>query len=79
MKQKDIGIVVFIIILSAGLSFLLSGYLITSEANRNEEVEVIEPISSAFEPANSKYFNENSNNPTRTITIGTNNNEQPFN
>lgn len=79
MKKKDIVVIILVVGLSAGLSFLLSGFFITSDKNRSEIVEVVEPITSAFEPANQKYFNENSINPTRTITIGTGNNEQPFN
>jgi len=79
MKQKDfllIGVVVFI---SGIMSFMLSKYLFGAPDNRQEKVEIVEPITAEFSTLSDKYFNKNSIDPTQVIRIGENNNNQPFN
>lgn len=79
MKQKDIALIVVVVIVSGVFSVVLSSFLIGSPSKQKQMVEVVEPISSEFNSPNSKYFNERSINPTQTITIGDNTNPQPFN
>lgn len=79
MKQKDIILIVFVIILTGIVTFFASNALFGSQKQRQEKVEVIEPITSDFPKPDSKYFNSNSIDPTQQITIGNNQNTKPFN
>ncbi|HSX44375.1 MAG TPA: hypothetical protein VLF87_00495 [Patescibacteria group bacterium] len=79
MKQKDIALIIVVIAISGALSLVASRMLITSPKNRQEKVEVVEPISADFKQPDNKYFNTNSIDPTQIIKIGDNNNNKPFN
>lgn len=79
MKQKDIILIVVVVIISGALSFVLSKFLFSIPNNRQTEVEVVQPISAEFPTPDTRYFNANSINPTRNISIGDNQNPQPFN
>jgi len=78
MKQKDIAIIAGVILISGILSFFLSNALFASPENLETEVEIVEPITADFPEPDKRYFNENSTNPTQTITIGDGQNQQPF-
>ncbi len=78
MKSKDISLIVVVGIVSAVVALLLSGFLFTSGSNRQQKVEIVEPISADFQVPDKRYFNENSFNPTQNITIGNGDNETPF-
>ena len=78
MKQKDIALVIVIAFILGIASFLLSNMLITGEDKRSTEVEVVEAISSDLKEPDKKYFNEQSQNPTQLIQIGTGDNPQPL-
>lgn len=78
MKQKDIFLIVAVVVVSGTLSFVLSKYLITIPQDRQSEVEVVQPISADFAQPDSRYFNANSIDPTKNITIGDSQNQQPF-
>lgn len=79
MKQKDIALIVVIAIISAIVSFVISGKIFVTPANRQQKVEVVDKINSDFTAPDSKYFNSSSVNPTQLVTIGNNNNQNPFN
>ncbi len=81
MKQKDIALIVVVVSISAVISIFISKSFISSPKNREQSVEVVTPIigdGSSFTP-DAKYFNSNSVDPTKNITIGDSNNTQPFN
>jgi len=78
MKQKDIALLAVIVVISAVVSIVLSNILLASPKNRQQEVEVVQPITANFEPPDTTYFNKDAFDPTRTITIGANNNADPF-
>ena len=78
MKQKDIALILVIVFVSAVISLLISNMLFASPKKRQEQVEVVQPISSDFPAPDKRYFNEKAFNPTKTITIGQNNNTDPF-
>lgn len=78
MKQKDIAIIVIVVVISGMLSFFLSNALFASTEDLQTEVEVVEPITAEFPEPDKRYFNEASINPTQTITIGDGQNQQPF-
>ncbi len=79
MKQKDILLIVVVVIISAVASIFLTKVLITPPKNRQQRVEVVNPISAEFNKPNSKYFNHDAFNPTQLIHIGDNQNPNPFN
>lgn len=78
MKQKDIALIVVIVAVSAVLSFVVSNALFGSPKTRQQQAEVVQPISADFEQPDSRYFNKNSFDPTKPITIGQNANPDPF-
>lgn len=79
MKRKDILVIVFVIGFSAVFSFFVSNLIFGSPAQHQQQVEDVAPIADSFEKPDSRYFNEKSLNPTKVITIGGDNNQQPFN
>ena len=81
MKQKDIVLIIVVVFVSGVISLVLSNMLISSPKNRQEQVEVVEPISAEFDTPekDDKYFNSQAIDPTQIIRIGDSNNQQPFN
>lgn len=77
MKSKDISLIVVIAVVSAVISVILSGLIVPS-SDRNQSVEVVEPISADFNRPPEEYFNSNSVNPTREIQIQVDPNSNPF-
>jgi hypothetical protein len=78
MKQKDIALIVVVGFISLVLSVLLSNMLFASPKKRQQQVEVVQPISSGFPQPDEKYFNKDAFDPTKLITIGQNQNPDPF-
>ena len=79
MKQKDLALIIVVIFLSAVISLLLSNMFINSPKNRQAQVEVVDPIVAEFDGSpGTKYFNEQSINPTKLIQIQDNQNPSPF-
>ena len=79
MKQKDIGLIVVAVIISAVASIFLTKLIITPPKNRQQQVEVVNPITAEFNKPSSQYINSNSFNPTKLIQIGDQTNPAPFN
>lgn len=80
MKQKDIALIVVTVFISAVFSVLLSNFLIAPSSKRQEKVEIVDKITADFvqyEP-DTRYFNKDSVNPTKRITIGQDTNDKPF-
>ena len=79
MKQKDIALIIVVTFISIIISVVLSRIFISAPKNRQQEVEVVTPISAEFSTPDKKYFNEKSIDPTQLIKIGDNSNKNPFN
>lgn len=79
MKQKDLALVIVIVFVSAVISLIVSKSLFASPRNRQQAVEVVDPIKSDFPEPDSRYFNTQSIDPTKLIKIGDNTNPTPFN
>ncbi len=79
MKQKDIFLIAVVVIVSAVISIVISGKLISSPKNRSQKVEKVFVISSEFPTPDEKYFNKDSIDPTQIIKIGDSSNTKPFN
>jgi hypothetical protein len=78
MKQKDVALIVIIVFISAIVSLFASKAIFASPKNRQQQVEVVQPITADFPQPNSQYFNSQSNDPTQLITIGQSSNTNPF-
>lgn len=79
MKQKDIALIAIAVLFGAIFSIVLSNLVFASPKNRQQKVEVVQPISDDFPTPDTHYFNEQSIDPTQLITIGNNTNPTPFN
>jgi len=78
MKQKDVALIIVIVAVSGIISFFVSHLVFTSPKDRQQKVEVVEPITTDFSAPSSKYFNSNSIDPTQTIQIGQGTTPAPF-
>lgn len=79
MKQKDIVVIVVVIVISGVASFVISNALFGGAKNKTAQVEVVQEITSEFDDTpDEKYFNTKSENPTQVIEIDNNDNQQPF-
>ncbi len=79
MKQQNIAIIIGVAVLSGIVSLVLAGKIITTPANRQQEVEVVQPISTEFTTPDPRYFNSKAIDPTKIIHISSNSNTTPFN
>jgi hypothetical protein len=79
MKQKDFALIAVIVFVSAIISLFASKALFGAPKAANKEAEVVAPITANFPTPDSKYFNSQSIDPTKTITIQQNTNTDPFN
>ncbi|MCA9349373.1 hypothetical protein KC878_04530 [Candidatus Saccharibacteria bacterium] len=77
MRQKDIALIVFASGMSALIAFALGNYVLGG-TNRSTNVETVQAITAEFQLPDSRFFNDNSLNPTTTIQIGDSNNPNPF-
>ena len=78
MKQKDIALIIIIVAISGVVSFLASRWIFAKPADRQQKAEVVDVITSDFPLPDSKYFNNNSIDPTQLIQIGDSTNPNPF-
>ena len=78
MRQKDMMVIVTVVIVSAILSIVVSKMLFTKPQNRQVEVEVVTPISADVPDPDKRFFNGNAIDPTQAIQIGNSNNPDPF-
>ena len=78
MKQKDIALILVIAVVSGVISFLVSGKIFVTPQNRSQKVEVVDKLSTDFQPPSNKYFNDQSVDPSQTVEVGENNNQSPF-
>ncbi|HVX47974.1 MAG TPA: hypothetical protein VHA05_01310 [Candidatus Saccharimonadales bacterium] len=78
MKQKDIALIILIVAIAGILSMFISKQIFATPKNRQQKVEVVQPITADFPKPDERYFNSQSFDPTQTITIGGNANPDPF-
>jgi hypothetical protein len=69
---------VIIVAISAFISLFASKAIFAPPKSRQQQVEVVQPITADFSKPDSKYFNSQAFDPTQTITIGGNANPDPF-
>ena len=79
MKQKDLALIAIIVFISGIVSFLVTNTVFAPPKSRQQQVEKVNPITADFPAPSSKYFNNQSNDPTQLIQIGNSTNPSPFN
>ena len=79
MKQKDIALIAVIVFISVLISFFVSKIIFSSPKNRQQQVEVVDPITADFPQPDAHYFNSSAIDPTQPINVGQNTNTNPFN
>lgn len=77
MKQKDIALIIIICAIAAVVSFFASNALFGG-SKHELKAEVVDSVSTQFTQPDSTYFNSEAINPTQTITIGGQSNQNPF-
>jgi hypothetical protein len=79
MKQKDIALIMVIVFVSVILSLFISKAIFAKPSSRQQEVEVVQPLTASFPTkANNQYF-QGGFDPAQLIQIAPNNNPNPFN
>jgi hypothetical protein len=79
MKKKDILIVVMVAIVTGLISLLAANYLFGGTKAYNLKAPTVDAISADFKLPSDAYFNKQSINLTKNITIGEGGNNTPFN
>jgi len=78
MKRKDVGVLIVVAVVSAFLSIIISGLLLSTPEDRHQSVETVEVISTNFDRPDSTYYNDKSVNPAQVIQVGQDPNSKPF-
>lgn len=79
MKQKDILIIIIVSVIAGVFSFIVANALFGGEKAYKLTAPTVDAISAQFTTPDEAYFNKDSINPTKDITIGDSANTQPFN
>lgn len=78
MKQKDIALIAVIIFISAIISYFVSNAVFGSPKTRQQQAEVVQPITTNFPQPDTRYFNTSAFDPSKPISISQNTNTDPF-
>ncbi len=79
MKQKDFALIAVIVFISAIISLFVSKAIFAPPKNRQQQVEVVQAITTDFPKPDTNYFNATAFDPTKPINVGQNANTDPFN
>lgn len=78
MKKNDILIISVVAVVAGVFSFVLANFLFGGQKNFNLDAPTVQPITAEFKTPDSKYFNKDSLDITKDITVEDNSNNQPF-
>jgi len=78
MKRDDIILVASTMVVSAIIAAFVSATILSNSKSMNQQVTVVNTISTYFQQPSSKYLNVNSIDPTLLVKIGSNSNTAPF-
>lgn len=78
MKQKDIALIIIVVAVSAIASFFISKAIFGSPNNTQQKAAVVQAIDKQFVGTDPRFFNDQAFDPTAKITIGENQNTNPF-
>lgn len=78
MRKDDI-LIIFVVAIVAGIfSYIIAGFVFGGEQKYDLQSPEVQPISSEFKQPNEKYFNSDSLDITKDITVTNNDNTDPF-
>ncbi|MEM6998005.1 MAG: hypothetical protein AAF413_03795 [Patescibacteria group bacterium] len=69
MRSQDKTMILISVVASAVVSLIISNFILGGSDHKTV-VKTVEPLSSTFIQPDAKYFNSNSLNPTKEISIG---------
>ncbi len=78
MKKNDILIITVVAIVAGVFSFILANFLFGGAKKFNLDAPTVQPITAEFKTPDSKYFNKDSLDITKDITVEDNSNNKPF-
>lgn len=78
MKQKDLTLVIVVVFFAVIVSLIAGKFILGGVKVGEEEVPKVDAITTTFEFPSSKYFNDDSLNPTESVKVTPNDNETPF-
>jgi hypothetical protein len=78
MKSKNLFMIAVLAAIMGVMSYVFAQSIILRPSAVKAKVEVVKPISKDFDFLNKPYFKSNSINPTKDITIDSNNNTTPL-
>lgn len=78
MKKNDIIIIVAVAIVAGILSLIIANLLFGGSKKFNLNAPIVQPVSSEFKSPDSQFFNKDSLDITKDITVEENSNNQPF-
>jgi hypothetical protein len=78
MKKNDILIIVVVAIVAGVFSFIVANFLFGGQKNYNLDAPTVQPITAEFKTPDTKYFNKDSLDITKDITVEDNSNNKPF-
>ena len=78
MKQKDIAMLILIAVFAGFISFFIANKVFITSKNKEKSTERVEALTEQFDPPDARFFNNNSINPNRDVTL-TDTNQAPFN
>ncbi len=78
MKKNDVALILLIVSISVVAAYFLGKAIIGEPKKQQQQVEVVQPISSTVNAPEASTFNKDAINPAVPIQIGSSSNQQPF-
>lgn len=78
MTKKNLPLILIVAVIAIVFSVILSKFFITTQKDKQQTAEVIQPISTEFNQPDPNVFNSKAINPTKIIQIGNSENPNPF-
>ena len=79
MKKNDIAIIVIVAIVAGVFSFVIANFIFSKDKTYKLDAPTVQAITADFQLPDKKYFNKESLDLTKDITVQINSNNQPFN
>ncbi len=79
MKKNDIAIIVGVAIVAGIFSYAVASFIFGGDKQYKLDAPEVQAITADFQSPDKKYFNKESLDLTKDITVQINTNNQPFN
>lgn len=78
MKKNDIALILLIVSISLVVAYFIGQTIVGQPQKKQQQVEVVEPISADVNTPDSHIFNKDAINPAVPIAIGNSSGQPPF-